>query len=254
MPRLTWQSEDAFCVDILNSNCIFYVEPDSLQDYELLAAYIETFYHALINGHSYLRRNVLVKKGDIVFDCGACEGFFTRYALLRGAEKVICIEPSAKLCIALRKTFRNEIESEKVIIVEAALADRVGKNKLIINKDMYCASSCSEDFASDFENVEYEDIAVVTIDSLVEDYNISHVDIIKMDIENAEVDAIVGAEKTIRTMIPDMMIATYHSYENAHCIYDLVRSYGDKYNINYAGCYMDEKPYRPYLTVCVGKN
>src|SRR6187551_3037295 len=52
-----------------------------------------------------------VRKGDIVLDCGANIGTFTRTALDRGAKTVVAIEPAPENLECLRRTFANEIAS-----------------------------------------------------------------------------------------------------------------------------------------------
>ena len=44
------------------------------------------------------------------------------------------------------------------------------------------------------------------------------VDIIKLDVEGAEIDAINGAEGTIRTYKPDLQISLYHRPEDMFSI------------------------------------
>lgn len=50
------------------------------------------FYDEIWNGGEYERYDVGIMPGDVVVDCGASIGIFTRYALSRGASRVISIE------------------------------------------------------------------------------------------------------------------------------------------------------------------
>jgi hypothetical protein len=47
--------------------------------------------------------------------------------------------------------------------------------------------------------------------------SVKQIDFIKMDIEGAELDALIGAERTIRSYRPQLAISVYHSLQ------DLVR-------------------------------
>lgn len=69
---------------------------------------------------------VRVTKGDIVLDCGAAYGVFTRTALQRGARTVVAIEPSPANVESLRRTFAQEIAAGKVILYPKGLWDRGG--------------------------------------------------------------------------------------------------------------------------------
>lgn len=50
----------------------------------------------------------------------------------------------------------------------------------------------------------------ITIDSWVKQNNINRLDLIKMDIEGAEIEAVEGCLETMRTLKPNFAIASYH--------------------------------------------
>jgi predicted RNA methylase len=60
---------------------------------------------------------VAVKAGDVVLDCGANVGVFTRMALNRGAGLVVSIEPAPGTVECLRRNFEKEIAAGRVIVV-----------------------------------------------------------------------------------------------------------------------------------------
>ena len=53
-------------------------------------------------------------------------------------------------------------------------------------------------------------VTTVSIDDLVREKNLAKVDFIKMDVEGAELNALKGAEQTIRTFKPRLAISVYH--------------------------------------------
>jgi FkbM family methyltransferase len=55
-----------------------------------------------------------------------------------------------------------------------------------------------------------------SIDGLVREEGLAAVDFIKMDIEGAEMEALRGAEQTLRTFKPDLALSIYHSLEDYH--------------------------------------
>lgn len=59
-------------------------------------------------------------------------------------------------------------------------------------------------------NKKYEEISIITLDSFVEENNI-RVGLIKVDIEGSEQDFLKGAEKTIKTQKPFLLISIYHN-------------------------------------------
>lgn len=60
----------------------------------------------------------------------------------------------------------------------------------------------------------------------LDDYVDERVDLIKMDIEGAELNAINGCEKTIRNFMPDLAIAAYHKPDDLITIFDRIREFG----------------------------
>lgn len=69
-----------------------------------------------------------------------------------------------------------------------------------------------------------------SIDHLVETGRIEKLDLVKMDIEGAELPALKGAEKSIRRFKPDMAITVYHSLED----FWQIPQYLDSLNLGYS--------------------
>src|SRR6185369_4829912 len=65
-----------------------------------------------------------VHTGDIVLDCGAHVGVFTKTALAAGARLVVAIEPSPDAIEALRRNLAAEVKAGRVIIYPKGVWDR----------------------------------------------------------------------------------------------------------------------------------
>ena len=148
-----------------------------------------------------------VRPGDIVLDCGAHVGIFTRVALALGAEKVVAIEPAPATVVALKLNHAEDIASGRLIVYEKGVWDsettmpfRLDPHESMVNK--------VTPGRAEGDNV--IEISLTTIDKLVEDLNLDRVDFIKMDIEGAEQRALAGAQHTLRTYKPRLAIASYH--------------------------------------------
>jgi FkbM family methyltransferase len=68
-----------------------------------------------------------------------------------------------------------------------------------------------------------------TIDHLVETGRIRHVDLIKLDVEGAERNALQGAQNTIRAMRPRLAISAYHRMDDFAVIPQLLDATGVHY-------------------------
>lgn len=153
-----------------------------------------------------------VRPGDVVLDCGANVGVFLRTALREGAKQVIAVEPAEDNIRCLRRTFENEIASQRVLIypkgvwdTEAALPIRIdpgasGHNSFVLH---YAGAT------------DGPTVPLTTIDAIVEELHLEGVDFIKLDVEGAEAPALKGASRTISKFKPRISVACEHYPLNA---------------------------------------
>jgi FkbM family methyltransferase len=148
---------------------------------------------------------VHVRQGDVVLDCGAHIGGFTRVALLDGARLVVAIEPERANLAAFRRNFQRELQTGQVRLVEKGVWDTAGKIALHLSSvgDSHSAV-IPQDQGKD------ETIDVISLDALVETLKLPRVDFIKMDIEGAELKALRGARKVLARDHPRLAISSYH--------------------------------------------
>jgi FkbM family methyltransferase len=148
---------------------------------------------------------VRVRPGDVVIDCGAHIGAFTRVALNAGARMVVAIEPEQANLLAFQKNFAQEIKAGKVKLVPKGVWDTTGKLSLHLSTVGDSHSMVIPQNAGKDETVE-----VTTLDALLESLKLARVDFIKMDIEGAEPKALRGARKVLMRFQPRLAISSYH--------------------------------------------
>lgn len=216
-----------------------YVPDNSFKPGELAYLYNEVFTPAKENPHAYETENLRIEEGDYVVDAGACEGFFIKYALQKGAKKVFVFEPLRKLSKGLKLTFKDEIETKRMIFFEKVLSGNSGIVKFDTGNRYICEAKMNPSGSEEYETV--------SLDEIIENGIIPYVNFIKMDIEGAEILAIKGARNTIKRYKPKLSIAVYHDYPNAKIIKKLILEYRSDYKISFGGCYVFEKPYRPFM-------
>lgn len=168
---------------------------------------------------AYETRPVHVKKGDVVLDVGGYLGTFTRYALYHGARQVIVFEPSPPNIECFKKTFEKELSDKRVVLIEAAAWDSQGELEFEILTD---AAMAHVPNASLVKGVATIKVPAVTIDDIVARLGLDHVDFVKMDIEGAERQALIGAQKTMKQFKPRMAICTYHLPDDRDVIPDII--------------------------------
>jgi FkbM family methyltransferase len=156
----------------------------------------------------YGNENHWIKAGDVVLDCGANIGTFTREALNAGASKVIAIEPASENLECLRRNFAPEIAEGKVIIYPKGVWDKDDMLELHIHHDNAAADSFL--IPSDKSTKTSEKVPLTTIDKMVDELKLDRVDFVKMDIEGAEVKALIGGKSVLARHHPKLSISVYH--------------------------------------------
>lgn len=203
-----------------------YFWPANLNYSGLAWMHAEVFRSYHDNFHAYEFGQVTLRAGDVVVDAGACEGFFVRYALQK-KTRVIAVEPTPQVAAALNRTFASDINTACVRIKTCALGARTMMGHLDIRHRA-------------FENriaVEGSQVSVMSLDDLVEG---EQIDFIKMDIEGAEMDALLGASHILTKMKPRLSIAVYHAVDNARLVMKLIKKLNPTYQVSHRGIFASE--------------
>ena len=123
----------------------------------------------------------LVKPGSVVLDIGAWIGSTILFALACGAEKVVALEPNPdSYAVILRFLELNPEYASKIQLTNRALSyqDEIISMGLAEGENDTSTSGLAGD---DFE------VQATTLETIVNDYNLGEIDLIKIDIEGAEV-------------------------------------------------------------------
>jgi FkbM family methyltransferase len=153
-----------------------------------------------------------LRPGSVFYDLGANVGFFTLIASqLVGSEgHVYALEPSATTASALSSNVaRNDLRN--VTVIEAAAGGADGSARL----DPAGAVSQDARLIGEHEPGGVP-VRLVTIDALVRD-GARPPDVVKIDVEGAEEDAIVGMRATLLTHRPSVVCEihrTVHTTEH----------------------------------------
>ena len=169
-----------------------------------------------------------VQPGDIVLDCGADIGVFTRTALFRGAKLVVAIEPAPASVAALRRTFEREIADGRVIVYPKGVWDKVDTLDLEVSDGGTMSGSSL--LLHDQRRPTKIKVPLTTIDLMAEELHLPRVDFIKMDIEGAEKWALRGGTETIKKFHPRMALSTEHMLDDAVAIPRTVKTIWPNYD------------------------
>lgn len=150
----------------------------------------------------------LLAPQSVFIDVGANIGAFSLMAARRLPQgKVHSFEPSPyhikKLNSNLLLNRFNNIQIHPV-----ALSSKLGPAKLYFPKSKGSLENTGMASQFEFDVMSYriEDIECVRLDDYLESYNISKVNIIKIDVEGAELDVLIGARQTIYRNRPHVLM------------------------------------------------
>lgn len=183
-----------------------------------------------------------IHPGDVVLDCGASDGDFTREALKAGAKLVVSIEISPSSVECLRRNFAAEIGEQRVIVYPKGVWIKDDTLTLNVDDTNFAANSVVMQYGSLHAAVK---VPVTTIDKIAAELKLPSVDFIKMDVEGAEVLALRGAHDTIQRFKPRLAIATEHKPDDEFTIPYTVRQLRPDYGMQCGPCLEGNAHIRP---------
>lgn len=148
--------------------------------------------------HNY-EKLLPIEEGDIVLDVGSAIGCVTLLASKK-ASVVIAIEPNPQYFHSLEKRVL-ESNINNVIFINKATWNEQGLKEFNI-----------EGYGSSIVNMSTL-VETDTIDNMISGLGITHIDFMKMDIEGAEIESLLGATNTLDNT-RKIVVSAYHYRNN----------------------------------------
>ncbi len=178
-----------------------------------------------------------IKKGDCVFDIGAHIGLFSVIAaqITGNTGKVFAFEPSTETNALLQQTIAiNQLDG----IIQAhmeAMGAVSGKTTFYVSAVKGDNSNSLVSYKDDRQLFPLE-VDMYCIDDFVKNNDIQSLSFIKIDVEGAEYDALLGAQHTLKNLRPVCIVAIHPEPiaakgDSLEKIYDLIA--GNNYQIYY---------------------
>lgn len=168
-----------------------------------------------------------VCKGDVCFDIGAYRGFFSGVFALAGAGQVVAFEPFPENCTQLQRLSaanpRLPLSFEHV-----AVGGEEGVVQFHVMPDSSMGKLASSSFQADVPSAAVLKVPLKTIDGLIGEGKYPAPQVIKIDVEGAEVEVLQGGKKTLETHKPILFIEAHSESLKAECT-ELLTSFG--YNV-----------------------
>ncbi len=152
-----------------------------------------------------------LQPGMVVLDGGANEGLFSLYAARRVGPRgaVLAVEPSTREFARLRANIAlNRLDNVKTF--DVALGSQVGEALLAVARSRHAGMNAIEAADANESPAAWtsstEPVPLETIDELVARAGLDRLDLVKLDVEGSEVDALDGARATISRFRPTILL------------------------------------------------
>jgi len=193
-------------------------------------------YHEIFEQRVYENGLCSIHPGDWVVDAGACEGFFSLYALDKGA-KVLAFEPVPEIAQALERTLKSYIDAGRAKVFPLGLGSERGEKGIFLHSTNSGSATLNQTFRESRAGEDYTyqpiDVLIDTLDRVVSEFNIS-VSFLKADVEGYERELLKGARETICRCKPRLSICTYHLPDDFQAIPRIIQSFGAGYNMRFS--------------------
>lgn len=152
-----------------------------------------------------------VGSGSVFFDIGAHFGYYSLMAsrLSGGSGRVYAFEPSKANYQILRKNVHRN-HSENVSTFELAVSDFTGEIEFSNGSNSYANTVVKG--SPIFTESDIVKVPCMDIDHFVNEQQVNKVDFVKIDIEGHELNALKGAESTLRNYRPAIYLATHDNH------------------------------------------
>lgn len=170
----------------------------------------------------YQHRGVHAIPGDVVIDGGAWIGDTANlfYQSIGGQGKIYSFEPEPANYEALSRSIDESVRSDVITAINSGLWSSTTASSLSRSTTGSAQHRISENGD--------QEIKVVSIDDFRRQHRIS-IDLIKMDIEGAELAALQGASETLRADCPKLQICVYHKPADIWMIPQYIKRINPRY-------------------------
>jgi FkbM family methyltransferase len=149
-----------------------------------------------------------VQDSDFCFDVGGWRGYFGGTMAVRGARRVVIFEPLQDNCERIRRLMDLN-PSLPIQLVEAAAGKASGTAKFTIMPATSMGKLASSEFQAGMSSEEQITVPVVSLDDWCAQTGNPFPNIVKIDVEGAELQVLEGAAKILKTARPTLFIEAH---------------------------------------------
>lgn len=145
-------------------------------------------------------------KDKTIIDIGACTGDTSIYFALKGAKKIIAVEPFPTNFEILKKNIKENKFTEQIIPILGACGYL--KKEILIDPNLHDGMrSILHEFPDGIK------ISAITLEDIIKDFDVSNA-ILKLDCEGCEYETILNSSSEILQKFTDIQIEYHNGYKN----------------------------------------
>lgn len=192
----------------------------------LSTVFVDNYFIEEIEYPEKLKEKAIVDVGAYIGDSALLFSKLTN-------NKVYSFEPVTEIYEKMLQTIELN-ECKNIIPVKLGLGSQTKQTKINVFGKTRIGCSTLE-YCKNNKDCIQEKINIITLDDYVKESNLN-VGLIKVDIEGMEKDFLKGAENTIKTQKPVLMLSIYHTAEDFFTIKPMIESWdlGYKFKIRKA--------------------
>ncbi|MBC7921462.1 MAG: FkbM family methyltransferase [Ferruginibacter sp.] len=173
-------------------------------------------YFGMIEPHQTNAFVETLREGQTVLDLGANVGYYSVLAsrLVGTKGRVVSFEPSVRNLSLLYRHLRAN-QAENVMVIPAACSD-THQLALFASGDTYATGHLVEGQENAASRIQVTAVPCLTVDEVVERLDLSP-DVMKIDVEGAELDVLKGAAKTLADCQPAIFLSVHSDQLRESC-------------------------------------
>ncbi|NEP53985.1 MAG: FkbM family methyltransferase [Moorea sp. SIO3C2] len=165
-----------------------------------------------------------VKPGDVCYDIGGFRGFFSGVLALAGAKQVCIFEPFPENCQQIQAVIDANPGLSALKLHEMALGEQSGNVEFLVMPESSMGKLASSSFQLEVQEQKKISVPIESIDELIKVGSLKIPNLIKIDVEGAELSVLKGAFHTLKKAKPILFIEI-HSRELSRDCYEFLKTF-----------------------------
>lgn len=149
-----------------------------------------------------------IRPGDVCFDIGGWRGYCSGVMAVRGAASVQVFEPLPENIERINRLIQVN-PTLPIKLEPAAVGQQTGVAQFKVMSETSMGKLADSTFQEDASASDFREVKIHSLDDWVKDKGVCHVDVMKIDVEGAEMLVLNGAQSLIETYHPRLFVEVH---------------------------------------------